>query len=133
MKIGELAKRSGCSVQAIRHYEKEGLISPPNRTEGNFRVYNSDALEKLIFIKNCRGLDLALDEIKQLISLQFSPSIPCEAVNEMVDMHLYAIKSRIADLQKLHDTLKQLRLKCGSARSVEQCGILAELSSITDA
>ena len=78
MKIGELAKRSGCSIQTIRYYEKEGLISAPERTEGNFRLYNSVVLEKLSFIKNCRALDLTLSEIKHLVSLQNSPETPCE-------------------------------------------------------
>lgn len=128
MKIGELAKRSGCSIQTIRYYEKEGLISAPERTEGNFRVYNFVALEKLCFIKNCRALDLTLCEIKHLVSLQHSPGTPCEAVNEMIDRHLQVVESRIADLQKLHVDLRQLRLKCGNARSVEQCGILGELT-----
>ena len=128
MKIGELAKLSGCSIQTIRYYEKEGLISAPERTEGNFRVYNAVALEKLAFIKNCRALDLTLREIKRLISLQHSPSTPCEAVNEMIDMHLLVVESRIEDLQNLHGDLRKLRLKCGNARSVDQCGILGELS-----
>jgi Cd(II)/Pb(II)-responsive transcriptional regulator len=128
MKIGELAKLSGCSIQTIRYYEKEGLISAPERTEGNFRVYNAVALEKLAFIKNCRALDLTLSEIKRLISLQHSPSTPCEGVNEMIDMHLLVVESRIEDLQNLHGDLRKLRLKCGNARSVDQCGILGELS-----
>lgn len=127
MKIGELAKRSGCSIQTIRYYEKEGLISAPERTEGNFRLYNSVVLEKLSFIKNCRALDLTLSEIKHLVSLQNSPETPCEAVNEMIDTHLLVVESRIEDLQKLHGDLKQLRLKCGNARSVDQCGVLGEL------
>lgn len=128
MKIGELAKRSGCSVQTIRYYEKEGLISSPARTDGNFRVYDSPALDKLTFIKNCRTLDLTLNEIKQLIMLQDSPGRPCEKVNGMIDEHLGIVKSRIIDLQKLHDDLKELRQKCGQARTIEQCGILDELS-----
>lgn len=127
MKIGELAKRSGCSIQTIRYYEKEGLISAPERTEGNFRVYSAVALENLSFIRNCRALDLTLSEIKHLISLQSSPGTPCEAVNEMIDSHLQVVESRIEGLQKLHGDLKQLRLKCGNARSVDQCGILGEL------
>ena len=128
MKIGELAKRSGCSVQTIRYYEKEGLIAAPARTEGNYRVYDVSALEELSFIKNCRALEMTLDEIKQLILLQHSPGTPCETVNDIIDTHLDIVKSRMADLQKLHDDLKILRQKCDHARSVEQCGILDELS-----
>jgi len=128
LKIGELAKRSGCSIQTIRYYEKEGLISAPARTDGNFRVYDTPALEKLAFIKNCRALDLTLDEIKQLMALQHLPGTPCEKVNDMIDAHLKIVESRIADLQKLHADLKVLRQKCGHARPIEQCGILDELS-----
>ena len=128
MKIGELATRSGCSITTIRYYEKEGLISAPERTEGNFRVYKSVVLEKLAFIKKCRALDLTLSEIKHLISLQHSPSTPCEEVNEMIDKHLLVVESRIADLQKLHGDLSRLRLQCDNTRLVDQCGILGELS-----
>ncbi len=128
MKIGTLAKRSGCSVQTVRYYEKEGLISAPARTDGNFRLYDADALEKLSFIKNCRTLDLTLGEIKQLISLRNSPGAPCEGVNVMIDGHLHAVQLRIADLQNLFDELKRLRLKCGRASTVDQCGILDALS-----
>lgn len=128
MKIGALAKRSGCSVQTIRYYEKEGLISTPTRTDGNFRLYDAGALEKLLFIKNCRTLDLTLGEIKHLMSLQYSPDTPCETVNDMIDEHLQVVQLRIAELQILFDELKRLRRRCGDARTVKQCGILEELS-----
>jgi len=128
MKIGELAKRSGCSIQTIRHYEKEGLISAPARSDGNFRLYDTAALEKLSFIKNCRALDLTLSEIKHLISLQHSPGTPCAVVNDMIDAHLHIVETRIADLQNLQCDLKRLRHKRGRARSIDQCGILNELS-----
>lgn len=115
-------------VRMIRHYEKEGLISEPARTDGNFRIYSTGALEKLSFIKNCRALDLTLSEIKHLISLQHSPGTPCEAVNDMIDAHLHIVETRITDLQNLQRDLKRLRHKCGRARSIDQCGILNELS-----
>lgn len=128
MKIGEVAKRSGCSIQTIRYYEKEGLISTPARSEGNFRLYDNSTLEKLDFIKNCRALDLTLTEIKHLITLKHIPSTPCEAVNHMIDSHLQIVEERITDLQNLHRDLKRLRHSCGQARSIDQCGILNELS-----
>jgi Cd(II)/Pb(II)-responsive transcriptional regulator len=128
MKIGELAKRSGCSIQTIRYYEKEDLISKPARTNGNFRLYDTAVLEKLSFIKNCRALDLTLIEIKHLISLQHSPGTHCEAVNDMIDAHLRITETRIVALQNLQRDLKQLRRKCGHARPIDQCGILNELS-----
>jgi Cd(II)/Pb(II)-responsive transcriptional regulator len=128
MKISEVSKRSGCSIQAIRYYEKEGLVSAPSRTEGNFRLYSSEEIERLSFIKNCRSLDLSLSEIKHLLELQYLPNTPCEVVNVMIDDHLSIVEKRIADLQKLQSNLRKLRRRCNSTRSIDQCGILEALS-----
>ena len=128
MKIGELAKRSGCSIQTVRYYEKEGLIPVPARTDGNFRLYNTATLERLSFIKNCRALGLTLSDVKHLLLLQYSPDTRCESVNEMIDVHLQIVETRIADLQNLLRDLKRIRHKCGHARPIAQCGILNELS-----
>lgn len=127
MKIGELAKSSGCSVQTIRYYEKEGLISAPSRSEGNFRLYDNDTLETLLFIKHCRSLDLTLKEIKQLIQLQSSPDADCDEVNNMVETHLALVESRIEELKKLHLDLIDLRHRCTSPKAVSQCGIIERL------
>ncbi len=128
MKIGQLSKLSGCSVQTIRYYEKEGLISAPIRTEGNFRLYDEQALERLKFIKHCRSLDLTLKEINQLINLKHSPGSKCEEINDMIDTHLHLVESRINDLQRLHFDLQALRQRCINPDTVDQCGILKELS-----
>lgn len=128
MKIGELAKSSGCSIQTIRYYEREGLISPPLRTEGNFRLYDNHTLEKLLFIKQCRSLDLTLREIRQLLELRSSPESDCEEVNDMIDTQLHLVESRIEELKKLHRDLSALRNCCTSPKTVSQCGILDGLA-----
>ena len=50
MKIGQLANIVGCTVEAVRFYEKQGLIEPAKRTIGNFRVYTEEHLKQLSFI-----------------------------------------------------------------------------------
>ncbi|HAG95429.1 MAG TPA: MerR family transcriptional regulator, partial [Gammaproteobacteria bacterium] len=83
MKIGELAKLTDCSIQAIRYYEKEGLIASSARSGGNFRLYNQAAVQRLLFIKHCRSLNLPLCDIRQLLQLQDTPSAQCDQVNQM--------------------------------------------------
>ena len=61
MKIGELAKLADCQVETVRYYEREGLLPAPARSEGNYRLYSSEHLERLTFIRNCRTLDMTLD------------------------------------------------------------------------
>ena len=60
MKIGELAKAAGTQVETIRYYEREGLLPLANRTEGNYRVYDSAHAQRLAFIRHCRCLDMTL-------------------------------------------------------------------------
>ena len=73
MKIGQLSKVSGCSIQTIRYYEKEGLLNRPSRSEGNFRLYDEKSFKELEFIKHCRNLDIPLSDIKTLIDLKHRP------------------------------------------------------------
>ncbi|MFK4754770.1 Cd(II)/Pb(II)-responsive transcriptional regulator [Oceanobacter antarcticus] len=129
MKIGELAKRTDCSVQTIRHYEKEQLIASVERSEGNFRLYDEAAVEQLLFIKHCRSLDLSLPEIRQLLGLSRSPSAQCDDVNRMIDAHIDQVEARIQELTKLNEQLRMLRRSCSNRRTVEQCGILRNLSA----
>jgi len=127
LKIGELAKLTGCSVQSIRFYEKEELISAPRRSECNYRLYDQKNLEQLIFIKHCRNLDITLAEIKQLLNLKQSPETQCEDVNHLIDEHIKQINLRMTELKKLKGSLTDLRSKCRDNQTVKNCGILQDL------
>ena len=74
MQIGELAKQTGCSIQTIRFYERKGLLDKPSRTEGNYRLYDKAAADKLTFIKQCRALDISMKEIELLLEEKTSPN-----------------------------------------------------------
>ena len=129
MKIGELAKLTGCSVQTIRFYEAEKLLPSTRRSEGNFRLYDGTSAEQLVFIKLCRSLNLSLSEIRQLLTLKRSPNAQCDDVNRMIEVHIQQVESRIRELTQLNEMLKALRGRCSDQRTVKQCGILQTLSS----
>jgi len=129
LKIGELAKLTGCSVQSIRFYEKENLFSAPRRSEGNYRLYDNGNLEQLAFIKHCRNLDITLAEIKQLLDLKQSPESQCEDVNNLIDAHIDQINLRMVELKKLKSSLTALRSKCSTNQTIKTCGILQDLST----
>lgn len=129
MKIGELAKITNCSIQAIRYYEKEKLLHSIQRSEGNFRLYNEAAVEQLGFIKLCRNLNLSLSEIRQLIALKRSPNAQCDEVNLMMEKHIHQVETRISELIQLREQLVSLRDCCTDERTVEHCGILKSLTA----
>ena len=128
MKIGELAKSTGYPVQTIRYYEKEGLVRSNARSEGNFRLYDQNAIERLLFIKHCRNLDLSLSDIRQLLALMDSPETCCDEINRMITQHLKNVEQRLAELHNLRDQLRSLQHSCATDRTIEHCGILKNLS-----
>lgn len=128
MKIGELAKKAGCQVETVRYYEREGLLPAPARTEGNYRLYGSPHLERLVFIRNCRTLDMTLEEIQRLLALRDLPHESCAGINSLVDEHIEHVEARINSLLALRDQLTELRDRCNSPQESEDCGILRQLN-----
>ncbi|MDB5981030.1 MAG: MerR family regulatory protein [Pseudomonas sp.] len=126
MKIGELAKQTDCQVETVRYYERESLLPPPARSDGNYRVYTQAHVERLTFIRNCRSLDMTLEEIRSLLSLRDSPQDQCESVNLLIDEHIQHVNARVASLQALQTQLLELRQSCTEG-TLKQCGILQQL------
>lgn len=127
MKIGELAKATDCQVETIRYYEREQLLPAPARSDGNYRQYTQAHVERLTFIRNCRVLDMTLDEIRSLLDLRDSRIDPCEQVNALVDEHIDHVRARIDGLRALEAQLVELRQRCEGPSASEQCSILQRL------
>jgi Cd(II)/Pb(II)-responsive transcriptional regulator len=129
MKIGELARRTDCRVETIRFYEKEGMLPPPPRSTGNYRLYGKIHIERLLFIRRCRSFDMTLDEIRRLLRIRDTPQDDCSAVSTFLDEHIRHIGVRIMELDHLRNQLDSLSQRCSGARTTEQCEILQELGS----
>ena len=111
MRIGQLANALGCTVETIRFYEKQGLLPAPHRTNGNFRKYNEEHVQRLSFICNCRSLDLSLNEIKTLLSLENHNEQRTEEINRLLDRHIKDVAKRIHELAHLRMKLIELKEK----------------------
>jgi Cd(II)/Pb(II)-responsive transcriptional regulator len=128
MKIGELSAASATAIETIRYYEREGLLPSPARTQGNFRIYETQHLERLQFIRYCRSLDMSLDEVRALLKFKDAPAESCGDVNDLLDEHIGHVSRRIRELRTLERHLKELRQRCCEARTAQECGILSELT-----
>lgn len=128
MKIGELAELSRTPPETIRYYEREGLLPAAPRTQGNYRVYGPEHAERLNFIRHCRSLDMALDEIHALLHFKDAPHEDCTGVNDLLDAHIGHIAQRIRELKGLEKQLKVLRSQCEGRHAAEDCEILRGLS-----
>jgi MerR family mercuric resistance operon transcriptional regulator len=126
LSIGKVAARTGCNIETIRFYEKEGLLPPPGRTEGGHRLYTTEMVGRLVFVRRCRELGFSMAEIRQLLSLVDGDQVSCERVKDIADQHLLDIRSKIADLRKMERTLRDLSSQC-SGDDVPQCPIIEVL------
>lgn len=105
LKIGEVSKLSGIGIEALRFYEKSGLLDRPRRTESGYRVYDDSVLERLSFIKKAQVLGFTLDEIRELIAHKRRGENPCSEVRSIVKRRLSELNDRIAQMTQYRDEL----------------------------
>src|SRR5918998_82001 len=105
LKIGEVSRLSGIGVEALRFYEKSGLLDRPGRTYGGYRLYDESVLERLAFVKQAQVLGFTLDEIRQLISHKRAGENPCAEVREIVRSRLAELNERIEQMIQYRDEL----------------------------
>ena len=116
-RIGEIAERTGVSVETLRYYEKRRLLNAPERTEGGFRVYSDAVVHQVRFIKQAQSLGLTLDDIQQLTAGQLrrnhGPS--CRKVRDLLTRRIEDIERRIKELRDFRRTLQEHLAACDRA------------------
>ena len=105
MKIGELAADSGITAQAVRFYERAGLLREPQRTGTGYRVYSAGDLKRVRFIRKAKQLGFSLEEIGQILRLHDAGHAPCSEVIAIAERHLEDVEREIERLQRFRDGL----------------------------
>src|SRR5579864_6961790 len=113
--IGELAARAGLTRDALRYYERLGIIAPLRRTSAGFRVYAPDVIERLRFIKQAQTHGMTLAEIKELLRLDARHGNQCRQVQQLLQRKLTDVDARVAQLREFRRTLKRYLAQCDRA------------------
>jgi DNA-binding transcriptional MerR regulator len=126
MKIGEVARRSGVGVEALRFYEKSGLLDARARSESGYRLYDESALERLDFIRRAQTLGFTLSEIKQVIADSRAGQSPCAEVREVVRRRLAELDERMREMRRYRDQLAETLAAWDEAGEAEGhiCGLI---------
>lgn len=116
-RIGEIAERTGVSVETLRYCEKRLLLNPPARTEGGFRVYSDAVVHQVKFIKQAQSLGLTLDDIQQLAAgrLRSNHASSCRKVRDLLTRRIDDIDARIKELREFRRTLDAHLAACDRA------------------
>jgi DNA-binding transcriptional MerR regulator len=107
LKIGDVSKRSGVGIEALRFYEKSGLLDKPSRTLSGYRVYEPEILERLAFIKQAQALGFSLDEIKRIVEDARKGESPCDEVREIVRRRLEELDERMREMKRYRKELAE--------------------------
>ena len=111
LRIGELSRKSGASVDTIRYYEREGLLKKPARSGGGFRIYPPEAVDQMVFIQKAQGFGLTLREIKQILSCGSKGLEPC--CDLTVDLFTRKIDEFEGKVRELNRMKRKLRTVLG--------------------
>ncbi|MGL5388276.1 MAG: Zn(2+)-responsive transcriptional regulator [Enterobacterales bacterium] len=128
-KIGQLAKLADVTPDTVRYYEKQGMMDHHVRTEGGYRLYSDQDLQRLRFIRYAKQLGFTLDTIAELLSIRVDPEHhTCEESKSIVDARLHEVEGKMAELARMRESLKRLSdACCGSAHTSNFCSILEAL------
>jgi DNA-binding transcriptional MerR regulator len=109
LQIGSVSKKTQTSIHAIRYYEKLGLLKDPARGEGGFRLYQPEAVEKLLFIKKAQSFGLTLKEIKKIMVCGNQGLEPCcDLTTDLFTKKIAELEEKIHELEGMKERLRSI-------------------------
>jgi DNA-binding transcriptional MerR regulator len=131
LRIGELAAASGLTRDALRYYERRGLLPRSRRTTGGFREYDGSAVDRVRFIKQAQAHGLSLREIRELVSHEADAGrARCHRVRRLLATKLSELETRRRELEGFCEILREYLQLCDrtleSSASVE-CPVVESL------
>lgn len=132
LKIGEVARAAELSIDAVRFYERVGLLGRVRRSSSGQRRYDDETVRRLAFVRRATALGFSLSEVRGLFTLRVSARMPCERVRANALAKVADIDRRIGELTVMRDALARLASRCKSGEADGTCPFLDELSRPLD-
>ncbi len=127
LKVGQIAKGAGVSVETVRFYEREGLLGQPARRPSGYRQYSEEVVRKIRFIKRAQTLGFTLKGISGLLALKLNPRRSARGVKQAAESLTAEITERIATLERIREVLNELTRACSGQGGTSECSILDAL------
>lgn len=124
--IGKLAKHTGTNVETIRYYERMGLWTAPWRSPSGYRLYGTEHLKRLNFIRRARLLGFSVGEVRTLLKLADERKRPCAEVRVVAEAHLTDVRTKIADLRSMERVLEKTVARCADGAGSD-CALIDAL------
>ena len=129
LKIGVVAKQSGVNLQTVHYYERRGLVPKPPRSASNYRLYPTDTVRRIRFIKHAQDLGFTLKEIQDLLRLRATTGARCGDVLKRAGAKIQEIDEKIRSLKSMRKALARLTDECRGQIPISDCPILESLQA----
>ncbi|MFI7125186.1 MerR family transcriptional regulator [Nonomuraea sp. NPDC050153] len=120
--IGDVARRTGLSVSAIRFYADAGIIAPSGRTDAGYRLYDVQAIARLELVRTLRELDAGLDDIRRLLAGETT-------LRDLATAHLALLERQSARLRARRAVLRAI---VNQPTTAERVRLMHKLVSMSD-
>src|SRR5699024_1264225 len=110
--IGAMTEMTGLSADALRYYERIGLLPAPARSSGGRRVYRERDLGRIRFTQHAQAIGFSLDEVGQLLRFREDPTGSSRAVRELAACKHQAVREQMELLQRMEAELDLLTSIC---------------------
>lgn len=133
MKIGQLAKLTGVSVDALRFYEEKGLIKPTTRSESGYRHYAPGAVAQIGFLKTAQALGFSLQEIAEVMPALTDGELILDDVKQKMQAKLTSIDQQIERLQQLRQQIQSslLLFQCDASTVLSPHNLIRPADGLT--
>lgn len=121
LRIGQVAARSGVSIDTLRYYERLGLLPKPPRSRSGYRLYETRVVNRLGFIKRAQRFGFTLDEIGELLRLEKADPHTCSCVLRMIEHRLEDLNRQYREVKQLRRQLSDYKTGCERAMANHQC------------
>jgi DNA-binding transcriptional MerR regulator len=106
LRSGELASLAGISTDTLRHYERMGVLPAPRRSDGNYRLYPSHALDRVRLIRHSLAAGFSLAELAAILKARDQGRPPCRQVRALMANKLSQLDTEITELLAMRDHLR---------------------------
>jgi DNA-binding transcriptional MerR regulator len=105
LRIGDVAGRTGVSVDTVRHYERKGLLQNVQRDGSGYRRYPAEAIDRIRVVRRALGIGFTLDELSRIFRRRAAGKPPCREVYELATRKVAELDERIAAMTAVRAAL----------------------------
>jgi DNA-binding transcriptional MerR regulator len=114
MKIGEVAKQSGVTVDTVRFYERVGVLPPPERRSSGYRDYASDTVERIQLTRELQAIGFTLNDVVGALAAHDAGGATCESEQWRLEAVLNRVEAKLAELNALRRRILQAQEACAA-------------------